>query len=172
MRGFSPFSMLLFFLAFVGISMFIIFIFIVPNVRVYKKVKVEASRHEYKVKRLEGLLKKDRDRFYKLTKKRLVLLNNLDRDFDAEDFMKFAKSYFQSVSLSKIRQASQGGKIFTTYELNLTSSLKSPENFYKFLDKLKEYKNVIKANFPVKMIAKNDTITASFNIKIYNTTYR
>lgn len=164
----DPVKMLLFFLAFVAISLLIIFALIVPSVREYKKVKTKHSRYEMSVKRMENTVNAKDSELKNIMKDNSKVLDALISRFDKQDFISYADKFFQNVKLSEIknRKIKDG---FTLYELNVTSSIKTPNNFYDFLDGLAKYKNIVKIDYPITMQSKDENIEASFNVKVYRT---
>lgn len=163
----DPVKMLLFFLAFLAISFIIIFAFIVPNIKEYKEVKALHNRNEMATIRLENTLNAKEDQLRKIVKNNQKLLDALITTFDEKKFIIYTNKFFTHVSLAK-NSNQKSHKGFLVYELNVTSSLQTPQNFYDFLDGLKTYENIIKADFPIQLTANGDIIQSSFNIKVYN----
>lgn len=163
----DPVKMLLFFLAFVAISLFVIFVFIVPSVREYKSVKVLYNRHELSLKRTEEILALKKATLKKDTNQNTHTLNALSNKFDKNKFIDYTNKFFSNVTLSQLSPTPKN-KEYSIYELNVTSIIDTPSNFYKFLDSLKKYRNVIKTDFPIKMKANGRFINSSFNIKVYH----
>ena len=83
-------------------------------------------------------------------------------------YTKVKNEFFSEVSLSKIEEGENNAtEKFFRYRLNVTSSLKTPQKFYDFLDALSSYDSIIKAEFPIVMKGENDKIHTSFNIKVF-----
>lgn len=162
----DPVKMLMFFLAFVAISLIVIFALIVPDVKKYKKAKKESYRYELQTKRASDVLDEEKKRLQDTTKQNLKIINALNSGFNTDKFKQFAQKFFDNVSLSKQTSAPEANG-FTVYELNVTSSIKSPSSFYDFIDALPNYENVIKADFPINMTSHGNKIKSSFNIKVY-----
>lgn len=163
----DPVKMLLFFLAFLAISFFIIFVFIVPNIKDYKRIQSLYSHNDMATMRIKNTLDAKESELQKIVKGNQKLLDALVVHFNEQKFMQYANKYFHNVTLSKDR-ANKNHKGFLVYELNVSSSIKSPKNFYDFLEGLSSYESIIKADFPIQMRAQGDMIQSSFNIKVYN----
>lgn len=164
----DPVKMLLFFLAFVAVSLLIIFALIVPSVREYKRVKTKHSRYEMSTSIMENSIKSKENELQNIIRDNSKVLDALIEKFDKKDFVEYADKFFTDVKLSDVKnQRTKDG--FTLYELNVTSSIKTPNNFYKFLDGLTTYKSVVKIGYPITMQSKDDNIRASFNVKVYRT---
>lgn len=163
----DPVKMLLFFLAFLAISFTVIFAIIVPNIKEYKKTKALYGRNELATMRIKNSLDAKESELQKIAQTNQKILDALITTFDEKKFITYANKYFSNVTLSKgTTQITPTG--FTQYELNVSSSIQSPQNFYEFLQGLSSYESVIKADFPIKMVANKELIESSFNIKVYN----
>ncbi|EKR7987953.1 hypothetical protein P9H46_001313, partial [Campylobacter fetus] len=73
---------------------------------------------------------------------------------------------FSNVKLNKLPQLDKN-EHFLRYELNVTGLIKSPQNFYSFIDFINEYENIIRVDFPISMKGNGDKIDTSFKIKVY-----
>lgn len=163
----DPVKMLLFFLVFLAISFLIIFVLIVPNMKEYKSVKALYSRNEMATMRIKNNLNAKESELQKIAQNNQKLLDALIIKFNEQKFTQYANKFFQNVTLKKsTQQATHKG--FLVYELNVSSSIQSPQNFYDFLNGLASYESVIKADFPIKMVADSNIIQSNFNIKVYN----
>ncbi len=163
----DPVKMLLFFLAFVAISLFMMFVLIVPSVKEYKSVKVNYKRQEMSTSHTKSMLDGKKQTLDEALKKNEHVIKALSNPFDKERFLLHVKKYFKNASLSEA-MALSNNENYSIYELNVTSMLSSPSSFYKFLDSLSDYENIIKADFPIAMKSNNKEIYSTFNIKVYN----
>ncbi len=164
----EPVKMLLFFLVFVIIVFFVIFVFIVPSVKSYKKIKTEHARFALMTRSMEEVISKKEEELHTLVKDNSQALDALIARFDRNDFVAYANKFFKKVKLSKM----QNNKIkdgYTLYELNVTSSIHTPSNFYNFLDGLVRYKSVVKIDYPITMQADKEMIKARFKVQVYRT---
>jgi len=133
---------------------------------------------EYRIKRLE--MKKELksynkyQTFYDKTLKKLKELQSsnrhiitaFDRPFSAERFEKEHKSNFAALKITKLRVAKEEDG-FSVYEVNTTSHISSPKNFYNFLNALNKGDWIIGINFPIKFIRDGEMIKSTFTMKVY-----
>ncbi len=161
----STIKFLLYILLFLVMILLLLIIFIIPNIKTYKTNRSELATFVQKnrklsVKKIELNQKIEK---YKIENKRLN--SRFDNKFDKEDFIKFASKYLNGVKVTKNKST----KIdyFDDFNLTAVTPTKSPKNFYKFIDSLKEYKNVIKMNFPILMKSNRSNIELKFNIGVY-----
>ncbi|MCR4942777.1 MAG: hypothetical protein K5978_08330 [Campylobacter sp.] len=162
-------KLLLYILIFILVCFVMIFSFIIPNIKDYQIIggkynselsaysKVKAT-HDEKFNALETL--KNEQKF---------IIRSYDISFSIERFKNFAKKFFNDVKLTKINQSDQNlsRENYFLYRLEVTTSLKTPQKFYDFLEELNKYESIIKAEFPIQMKGDKDQIRTSFNIKVY-----
>ena len=120
----------------------------------YTKVKNE---FEAKFKNLEATKQKDG-----------AIISAFEAKFDKDKFIEFASKFFSEVSLSKIEESdNNASEKFFRFRLNVTSSLRTPQKFYDFLDALSSYASIVKTEFPIVMKGEKDKIHTTFNIKVF-----
>ena len=120
----------------------------------YTKVKNE---FEAKFKNLEATKQKDG-----------AIISAFEAKFDKDKFIEFASKFFSEVSLSKIEESdNNASEKFFRFRLNVTSSLRTPQKFYDFLDALSSYDSIVKTEFPIVMKGEKDKIHTTFNIKVF-----
>ncbi len=157
----DPVKLLLFIFAFIVVCFIMIFGFIVPNIKEFKSLtrqnysqtssytKVK-NEFEAKFKALEATKQKDG-----------AIISAFDTKFDKDKF-------FSEVSLSKIEESdNNASENFFRFRLNVTSSLRTPQKFYDFLDALSSYDSIVKTEFPIVMKGEKDKIHTTFNIKVF-----
>ena len=161
-------KLLLFLLIFVVISMVLIFALIVPDIKMFKQAKAEHRSQYMTTSRVENILSEKEKELKQLSSDNRKVLDAFANTFDESRFIRYTMQFFDDVTLAKIKKEDtpQEGE-FVMYELNVTSSLKSPNNFYEFLEGLNRYENIVKADFPIEMKTHDGKIRSHFNIKVY-----
>ncbi len=86
--------------------------------------------------------------------------------FNANDFLEFCDKFFKDTVLKKVDLEGYKGE-YMTYEFYTTMRVDSPASFYRFLNGLSEYKNIIQIEHPIKMEGAGEFIKISFMIKVY-----
>jgi hypothetical protein len=133
---------------------------------------------EYRVQRLE--LKKELAEYRKyktfhdetlevlkdLQSKHRNIITAYEKPFSPRRFEKQHKAEFASLTVSKIKRA-KGVEGFSVYEVNTTSHISSPTNFYDFLDSVNKGDWIIGVNFPIKFLRDGEMIKSSFTMKVY-----
>jgi hypothetical protein len=133
---------------------------------------------EYRIKRIE--LKKERieyekyDNLHTQTLEKLKTLQSQNRHtivafasiFNPQRFIKQHKKYFTTLTLSELKKVANKDE-FAVYEVNTTSSIHSPKNFYEFLDAVNKSDYIIGVNFPINFQREGEMIRSSFTMKVY-----
>jgi len=160
-------KLLIYLLVFLVVTLFMILIVIVPNIKEYRASKSVYKKALVHKMRVENVLS-DRDKeFRTLNTQNRRAITSFMNSFSTDDFIKYAGKFFKKVSLIKV-ETKNYKKEFVEYELRVSSSLKSPTNFYNFLEGLNRYKNIIQADFPIRLESNESTISSAFTIKVYD----
>jgi len=154
-------------------------IFLFLFVLVFSFTLLIPAGKEYRIKRIE--LKKEQKEYEKykffhdqtleslkdLQSKNRHIITAFDRVFSPERFEKQHKVNFSSLSIEKIARA-KDEEGFSVYEVNTTSHISSPVNFYDFLDAVNKGDWIIGINFPIKFLRDGEMIKSSFTMKVYS----
>lgn len=160
-------KLLLFLMVFILIVLFMILVLIVPNIKEYRASKSVHNKAYVHKTRVENVLH-DRQQEYddlKQVNRRAIL--SFAHDFSDTNFIKYAEGFFDNVVLDKIEKREYKEE-FTEYEIQVSSMLQTPVNFYNFLEGLNRYENIIQADFPIHMESNASNIDAKFRIKVYD----
>ena len=142
------------------------FLVLIPKGKEYRQERLELKKSSVKLQQYQDF----HDRVYKklkdLQSKNRHIITAFENRFDATRFQKENKSYFASLKLSKVvNGADEAG--FSVYEVNTTSHIASPANFYNFLDALNKSDWIIGVNFPITFQRDGEMIRSSFRMKVY-----
>ena len=150
---------ILFLLLFLVVLTLFLVIYIIPQLKEYKTKQAILSRSE-KIynKNLNSLNKLKREK--KLTYKRYKeSIEKYNQDFNLEDFKNYVKNFLKDATVETTKDKQN---------LTIQASITSKEELYNFIEKLNEYRNIVKINFP--FIYKNDESNKkiTFNVTISN----
>ena len=121
------------------------------------KYKLEITTNEYKEKMKE--LKKTKN----MNKK---ILSAFKKEFNEKNFKLFASNYMKIFSIKKIDSIKfKENFIKNTYIIK--STIKTPKNFYDFIEALKNYKYILRVYFPIEFIKHNKDINLTLKIEHY-----
>lgn len=160
-------KLLLFLLAFLIITFSFVFALIIPNIKEHRVIQAEHKRVLVHKTRVENLFLEREAELSKLKKENAHVIGAFKHPFSQEEFMRYAMQFFSDVSLVEISKSAYK-KEFVEYELNVTSTLQTPTNFYNFLEGLNRYANIVQADFPIHLEADKKSITSTFKIKVYD----
>lgn len=160
-------KLLLFFMAFIVIIFSIIFLIIIPNVKEHRSLQAEHKRVLVHKTRVENLYLEREAELTRLKTENAAVLLAFKHPFTQEEFLKYAGKFFTQVNLTQVTKTDYK-KEFVEYELNVTSLLKTPTNFYNFLEGLNHYSSIVQADFPIHLESNQDRITSTFTIKVYD----
>lgn len=160
-------KLLLFLMAFIIITFSIVFLMIIPNVKEHRALQTEYKRVLVHKTRVENLYLEREAELSKLKVENDAVIKAFKHVFTQEEFITYARKFFAEVHLTQITK-SEYKKEFVEYELNVTSTLKTPTNFYSFLEGLNRYSSIVQADFPIHLESGKDSITSTFKLKVYD----
>jgi hypothetical protein len=156
----------LFFTFFIFLTLFSIALIIAPSIRVFKKNQTEyyKIKSEFDTLKEHYLIKKEE--LKKLQKENQKIISALNRNFNKNNFKNFASKFMNVTNIKELNSSIyKNDFIKTSYMVD--AIIKSPKNFYDFIDALKNYKYVLRAYFPVNFEKKDENIALSFKIEHY-----
>ncbi len=159
-------KLLIFLSIFIVITLVLILALILPSIKHYRVYKNEYNTALFRKVKVQNILN---DRVKELKKLQLdnrKVFDSFKHKFTEPEFVLFANKFFNKVTLKEVKK-SLHKKEFKVYELNVTSTLKTPVNFYKFLDGLNHYQNMVQADFPIDLKSNGKVISATFKIKVF-----
>ena len=166
LEEFDLIKLLLFLLLFLVASLVMVLAFIVPNIKEHKREKAAHGYELVTTQRVGAVLQEKEAQLQTLRIENKKVIEAFISRFDEERFVRYVGEFFEEVSLARLEQK-EHEKDFIMYELKVTSLLKTPAKFYSFLESLKRYEGIVKADFPIEMRAEGPFIHATFNIKVF-----
>lgn len=144
------------------------FIALIPKGKEYREQRTDLRKVQRELKRHEDFNDMTFEELKKLQSDSRHIIEAFDATFSAQRFELQNKSYFNSLTLSKISQRTDEDG-FAVYEVNTTSQINSPKVFYDFLDAINKGDWIIGINFPISFKRENDLIRSTFTMKVYCT---
>lgn len=160
-------KLLIFLMVFIVVTFTFVFVLIIPNVKEHRILQAEYKRVLVHKTRVENLFYERETELSKLKAENVHIIGAFKHPFTQEEFMRYAGKFFAQVSLTEVTK-SEYKKEFVEYELNVTSMLKTPTNFYNFLEGLNRYASIVQADFPIHLESSKESITSTFKIKVYD----
>lgn len=169
-RGRSLINILLLSLGFTVLFFLIIIVLFIPTGKSYKKVHKAYVKEMIKLDDKQMIHDETKDKLQNLQSKNRSYIMAYENKFNAQSFNTLYSKYFVKLTLTQ-QQKLQNEDIFDVYEVNTTSNLHSPTDFYEFLTAVKKSENIIRVEFPINFIAKNNMLYASFRMKVYGANF-
>jgi len=160
-------KLLIFLMVFIVITFTFVFLLIIPNVKEHRILQAEHKRVLVHKTRVENLFLEREAELSKLKAENVHIIGAFKHPFTQEEFIRYAGKFFAQVSLTEVTKGNYK-KEFTEYELNVTSTLKTPINFYNFLEGLNRYDSIVQADFPINLESGKESISSTFKIKVYD----
>ncbi|WP_300363199.1 hypothetical protein [Hydrogenimonas sp.] len=145
----------------------LIFVLVIPTVKSYKSVN-----KKYVEEKANYLAAKDEhdtifDRLKTLQSDKRKIIEAFENPWNEKAFLAKAKRYFKKVELTPV-ESNATDRYFKIYEFSVMTKMKSPENFYNFIDAFPSVPFVIQADFPIAFRAHGgDEIEGIFHIRVY-----
>lgn len=143
------------------------FAVLIPQGKEYRIKRNELRKEHSKLRQLEDFSYETEVILKKLKTDNKRIIKAFETSFDAQKFKKVHASYFNSLEVSK-QAAVEDEKNFTTYEVNATSQISSPKNFYDFLEAVNKSDWIIGVNFPINFQRDNEVIKSSFTMRVHS----
>lgn len=156
-------KLLLWIIVFV-ISIFILsFNWIIPVTNKYISAKNNLDSINKNLKNIENNYYRLNNEIEKLISDNNENLDKFKNEFDIKELHKYCLSFFENVEIKQTNI----NKDYISYQINVSTKIKTPSIFYKFIERLNEFNHIIKIHFPIIMKADENMIKAQFNILVY-----
>jgi hypothetical protein len=95
------------------------------------------------------------------------VVDAFENRWEEKAFIREASRFFSRVVVKPL-ETNASDPHYKIYEIDARTSMASPQNFYRFVDRLPNLPNVIRIDFPIVFRAVgNDEIEGVFRIKVY-----
>jgi len=150
---------LFFVIFFIVVLLSFLVIFIIPQLKIYKTNKMSLKKYE-KLYTTESLKLKELKLQEKyMSKKYKEPIQKFNTKFDLNDFKKFLKSDFPECIVTTTKDKKK---------LSINLTVKDRQSFYKCIEKLENYKNIVKITFPITYKKEKNKIKINFFATISN----
>jgi len=143
------------------------FLVLIPEGKEYREKRATLIKEQRSLREYQNFHDETLEFLKELQSENRAIITAFDKSFNSVKFEKQYKSYFSSLSVSKIPQITKEDE-FSVYEVNTTSQISSPKSFYEFLDAINKSDWIVGVNFPIEFIREGELIKSSFSIKVYS----
>ena len=142
------------------------FLVLIPEGKKYRINRIELKKERLENQKYEQQHANTLETPKDLQSKNRHIIVQFATIFNPTRFVKQHKKYFTTLTLSELHRG-KNQKGFAVYEVNTTSSIHSPTNFYNFLDAINKSDYIIGVNFPINFQREGEMIRSSFTMKVY-----
>jgi len=139
---------------------------LIPEGKNYRKNRTVLLKEKANLQKYDDFYKKTLTIYNEKKSKNRYIIEALNNNFNPQKFTNEYHKHFISLSLSKIDYHGKT-KIYDIYEVNTTSKIKSPTNFYSFLDAINKSQWLIEVTFPINFTREGELIHSSFKMHVY-----
>ncbi|MEE3777269.1 hypothetical protein V2I28_07230 [Campylobacter sp. CX2-4080-23] len=156
----------IFSMIFIFFMLVMVFFVALPVIDRYKQAVEINNEKDVNLAKIEQIYSENLATYENLNLQNKKALDLLKNSFNEMKFISLAGKYFSNLYLSRANIIDSDPRYIIS-QINLTATMKSPQNLYDFIMDSKNYDNLIKIDFPIEMSSKDDYIETSFMIKIY-----
>jgi hypothetical protein len=142
------------------------FMALIPNGKEYRLKKSDLRKEQLKLRQLSDFAYDTSTTLQKLQTQHRHIITAFATPFTIHRFEKQHRNYFTSLSVSKMKKL-DNEEDFSVYEVNTTSEITSPKNFYNFLEAVNKSNWIVGVNFPITFKRDGEIISSSFTMKVY-----
>ena len=164
----STIKFLIYILLFLIFTLFLLLVFIIPSIKEYKHKKAEYEMFRVQNEKLILQEESIKIKLKDSKEKNREILSSFKDDFNQSNFVNFSSAYFKDINISLEDEKNSKNRRFKTYHFSAILKKNTPTNFYDFIDDLKNYKNIVKINFPIKLMIKKGGMQIEFEMSVYN----
>lgn len=143
------------------------FLLLIPEGKKYRMLRLESKQEAQKLEAARQKHDEIHTRLKELESQHRPVIKAFDNPFNPDRFTRLYKKEFDDLYLTEVTTFDSNGT-FRTYEVNATSKITSPQNFYTFLENINQSGWVIGVNFPIHFERDGERIRSSFTMRVYN----
>lgn len=140
---------------------------LIPKGKEYRIERIEFKKELQEYRKYQAFYDETLTVLKDLQSKNRHIIQAFDKPFNPQRFEKQHKTYFSALKVSKIDRG-EDDEGFAVYQVNTTSQINSPANFYDFLDAINKSDWIVGVNFPITFKKDGEMINSSFTMKVYS----
>jgi hypothetical protein len=139
---------------------------LIPMGQEYRLNRAIVKKEKADLQRYEDFYNKTLQIYNEKKTKNRHIIQAFQATFDPQRFIKLYQKHFITLKLSKVSNPTKE-QWYETYEVNTTSKIKSPKNFYNFLDAINKSEWIVGVTFPIDFSRDAELIHSSFKMQVY-----
>ena len=161
--GIDVIKNLMFFILFIVFSLILLATMAAPAIKYFKKEKaiymVDKQKNMELSDEKDSLTKK----YVRLKTQNQRTILSFNREFDKESFKHFTSKYITNIKISD-KNISIYKKEFIKKSYEVEGYITTPTQFYKFVQGVNDYKNILEVKLPLEIKSNNSLIKVKFQI--------
>lgn len=159
-------KLIIYTLSFISLCTALILFLLLPMLENYKTNDLKENLQIALLNNVQAKLRTSEAKVQKLRLENNQSLMQFENPIDSSALKEILDSHFKEVELNRldINQSEP----YLQYAFKVETSIKTPKDFYDFIDSLSTYKNLIKIDYPITLKAAKEAIMISFVIKLYS----
>lgn len=145
---------------------FFAFSVLIPEGKEYRSKRAAFNKEQKELAKYKNFSDETYEMLKNLQSENRHTITAFDTLFDIEKFQREHKEHFSSLTIQKV-QTLEPEEGFNLYEVNTSSKISTPRNFYTFLDAVNKSNWIIGINFPITFKREGELINSSFTMKVY-----
>ncbi|WP_428739412.1 hypothetical protein [Sulfurimonas sp.] len=140
---------------------------LIPKGKEYRVQRIELQKELKEYRKYQDFYDETLSVLKDLQSKNRHIIQAFDKPFNPSRFEKELKTYFSTLKVTKLAR-DKDDEGFATYQVDTSSKINSPTNFYDFLDAINKSDWIISVNFPITFKREGEMINSSFTMKVYS----
>ncbi|AXP08185.1 hypothetical protein N4T57_06185 [Campylobacter hepaticus] len=159
-------KLIVFTLSFISICTALILFLLLPALKKYQQISLVEHSQLSILKTTQSNFDFSKDKITKLKNENPKSLEQFKQNFNIDHFNIFLQKYFQNIKIQENKPEKK--EKYLKSLLNIQATINNPKNLYDFIDALKNYDNLIKLDYPLKLQAAEQGINIYLALKIYS----
>ena len=140
---------------------------LIPKGKEYRVQRVELKKELKEYRKYQNFYDETLSILKDMQSKNRHIIQAFDKPFSPDRFEKQLKTFFSTLQVTKVER-DKDDEGFAVYQVNTSSKINSPTNFYDFLDAVNKGDWIISVNFPITFKREGEMINSSFTMKVYS----
>ena len=142
---------------------------LIPMGKEYRKKRLTLKKQEAELARYQEFYNQTQTIHNNTKAKNRHIIQAFQNSFSPKKFEQEYQKYFVSLKLTKAKPKEKK-EWYDTYEVNTTSKITSPKNFYNFLEALNKSPWIVEVTFPIDFTKEGELIHSHFSMLVYKKT--
>ncbi|MBM0637499.1 hypothetical protein LNU06_05690 [Campylobacter sp. VicNov18] len=159
-------KLLIYALSFISVCTALILFLLLPTLKNYQQASLRENSQFTILKAAKAKLNVSKDKISDLRNENNKSLDQFKQNFNIKNFNIFLQKYFKNIEIKETNL--EKPEKYLKNRLLIQATINNPRRLYDFIDALKNYNNLIKIDYPLKLKAAEQGIIINLTLKIYS----